>query len=321
LVINTDTYGFFEGLKMFKKSFVYLVLSSFVLMGASLDAEAKRMGGSKSVGKQSQSVTQKQQAAPAQPAQAPTAAPASAAKPATAPAAAQPKKGFGMGGILGGLAAGLGLGWLLSHFGMGEAAASFLMGFLMVAAVAMIGLWLFRRFANKGQASYKASPAGGAPWENQQRPDRQEPVNFGSSSASPVAEVAAPEVAEIAIKDFDQESFLLNAKKHFVHLQEAWDRGDLEKLREFATPEMFAELNQDLQARATEQNRTEVVTIEADLLGVESLQDVYLASVRFSGMIREQANGPAESFVEVWNLTKPVNGQGGWVLAGIQQLV
>ena len=303
---------------MFKKSFVYLVLSSFVLMGASFDADAKRMGGSKSVGKQSQSVTQKQQAAPAQPAQAPTAAPASAAKPAAAPAAAQPKKGFGMGGILGGLAAGLGLGWLLSHFGLGEAAASFLMGFLMVAAVAMIGLWLFRRFANNGQATYKASPAGGAPWENQQRFDRQEPMNVGSSAAAPVVDAA---VTEVAIKDFDQESFLLNAKKHFVHLQEAWDRGDLEKLREFATPEMFAELNQDLQARATEQNRTEVLTLEADLLGVESLQGIYLASVRFSGMIREQADGPAESFVEVWNLTKPVNGQGGWVLAGIQQLV
>jgi predicted lipid-binding transport protein (Tim44 family) len=300
---------------MLKKSFIYLVLSSFVLMGASFDAEAKRMGGSKSMGKQSQGVTQKQQAAPAQ---APAAAPATAAKPAAAPAAAQPKKGFGMGGILGGLAAGLGLGWLLSHFGMGEAAASFLMGFLMVAAVAMIGLWLFKRFANKGQATYKASPAGGAPWEDQQRFDRQEPVNVGSSSAAPVVQAAA---SEIAIKDFDQASFLLNAKKHFVHLQEAWDRGDLEKLREFATPEMFAELNQDLQARATEQNRTEVLTIEADLLGVESLQDVYLASVRFSGMIREQADGPAESFVEVWNLTKPVNGQGGWVLAGIQQLV
>ncbi len=303
---------------MFKKSFVYLVLSSFVLMGASFDADAKRMGGSKNVGKQSQSVTQKQQAAPAQPAQAPTAAPATAAKPAAAPAAAQPKKGFGMGGILGGLAAGLGLGWLLSHFGLGEAASSFLMGFLMIAAVAMIGLWLFKRFANNGQASYKASPAGGAPWDNQQRFDRQEPVTVSSSAAAPVVEAA---VAEVAIKDFDQDSFLLNAKKHFVHLQEAWDRGDLEKLREFATPEMFAELNQDLQARATEQNRTEVLTLEADLLGIESLQDIYLASVRFSGMIREQADGPAESFVEVWNLTKPVNGQGGWVLAGIQQLV
>jgi predicted lipid-binding transport protein (Tim44 family) len=303
---------------MLKKSFVYLVLSSFVLMGTSFDAEAKRMGGSKSMGKQSQSVTQKQQAAPAQPAQAPAAQPATAAKPAQAPAA-QPKKGFGMGAILGGLAAGLGLGWLLSHFGLGEAAASFFMGLLIVMAVAMVGLWLFRRFASNGQATYKTSPAGGPQWEDQNRFDRQEPVS--APAATHGGSVAQPSAPEVAISGFDQESFLLNAKKHFVHLQDAWDRGDLEKLKEFATAEMFEELRQDLEARATVQNRTEVLTLEAELLGVESLQDVYLASVRFSGMIREQADGPAESFVEVWNLTKPVNGQGGWVLAGIQQLV
>ena len=305
---------------MFKKSFVYFVLSSFVMMGASFDAEAKRMGGSKSMGKQSQSVTQKQQAAPAQPAQAPAAQPATAAKPAQAPAA-QPKKGFGMGGILGGLAAGLGLGWLLSHFGLGEAAASFFMGILIVMAIAMVGLWLFRRFANNGQATYKTSPAGGPQWEDQNRFERQEPVSAPTSSSSYSGSVATPSAPEVAINGFDQESFLLNAKKHFVHLQDAWDRGDLEKLKEFATAEMFEELRQDLEARATVQNRTEVLTLEAELLGVESLLDVYLASVRFSGMIREQADGPAESFVEVWNLTKPVNGQGGWVLAGIQQLV
>ena len=90
---------------MLKKSFVYLVLSSFVLLGSSMEVEAKRLGGSKSFGKQT-SLTKKQ-AAPA-PA-APAAQPAQAAKPAAAPAAAQPKKGFGMGGILGGLAAGLGI--------------------------------------------------------------------------------------------------------------------------------------------------------------------------------------------------------------------
>ena len=118
-----------------KKSFVYLVLSSFVLLGSSMDVEAKRLGGSKSVGKQSN--ISKKEATPA----------AKPAAPAAAPAAAQPKKGFGMGGILGGLAAGLGIGWLLSHFGLGEAASSFFMGLLMVMAVAMIGLWLFRKFA------------------------------------------------------------------------------------------------------------------------------------------------------------------------------
>ena len=280
-----------------KKSFVCLVLSSFVLAGTSFNADAKRLGGSKSMGKQSQSVTQKQQAAPAQPA-APAVAPAPAAKPAPAAPAAQPKKGFGMAGILGGLAAGLGLGWLLSHFGLGEAAASFFMGLLVVLLVVMVGAWLFRRFSGN-QATYKTSPAAGPAWDADNRFDRQEPTSSGSATVS--APSASPEI-DPAIKNFDPESFLINAKKHFVHLQDAWDQGDLAKLKEFATAEMFEELRQDLEARATLQNRTEVLTLEADLLGIESSSDVYMASVRFSGMIREQSDGPAESFVEVWNL-------------------
>jgi predicted lipid-binding transport protein (Tim44 family) len=181
----------------------------------------------------------------------------------------------------------------------------------------MIGLWLFRKFSSS-QATYKTSPAGGPAWDGQQRYEKQEPMVMPSSASEP-----APAAVSIdsTIQNFDQESFLLNAKKHFVHLQEAWDNGDLSKLKEFATAEMFEELRQDLAARANVNNRTEVLTLEAELLGVEAASDVYLASVRFSGMIREQAEGAAESFVEVWNLTKPMNGQGGWVLAGIQQLV
>ncbi len=299
---------------MMKKSLLGVVLSSLVLLGSSMDVDAKRLGGSKSMGKQNSSVTQKQATPAAAPA-APAAQPAPAAKPAPAasPAATQPKKGFGMGGILGGLAAGLGIGWLLSHFGLGEAAASFFMGLLIVMAVAMVAMFLFRKFAGS-QAKYKTSPAGGPQWDAPQTYERQEPVV--SSSSAP-----AVETPRSSIQNFDQESFLLNAKKHFVHLQEAWDNGDLLKLQEFATVEMFEELRQDLAARANVNNRTEVLTLDAELLGIETAEDVYLASVKFSGMIREQADGAAESFVEVWNLTKPVNGQGGWVLAGIQQLV
>ncbi len=299
-----------------KKTIIWLALSSFVLLGTSFNADAKRIGGSKSMGRQSSSVTQKQQAAPtpATPTQTPAAAPV-AAKPATpAPAPmAQPQKKFGWGGMLGGLAAGLGLGWLLSHFGLGEAASSFFMGLLIVMAVAMVGLWLFRRFAG---ASYKTSPAGGQQFDAGYQYDKQEPT----VSTTPVSAREVP-VNVSSIADFDQEAFLANAKKHFVRLQEAWDQGDLLQLKEFATVEMFEELREDLQARVSQNNKTEVLTLDAELLGVETTSDVYLASVRFSGMIRENAEAPAESFVEVWNLVKPVQGQGGWVLAGIQQLV
>jgi predicted lipid-binding transport protein (Tim44 family) len=120
---------------------------------------------------------------------------------------------------------------------------------------------------------------------------------------------------------FDQIAFLANAKHYFTRLQKAWDAGDLEALREFTTPEMFASLQRDLQGRAEGVNHTDVVTLNAELLGVETDTNTYLCSVEFSGLIREQAEGPAEPFREVWNLSKPVNGPGGWVLAGIQQLV
>jgi predicted lipid-binding transport protein (Tim44 family) len=112
-----------------------------------------------------------------------------------------------------------------------------------------------------------------------------------------------------------------NAKHYFVKLQKAWDDGDLNSLREFATPEMFSNLTQDLNARAEASNQTDVVSLNAELLGVETGQDNYLASIQFTGMIREQAGAQAESFTEIWNLSKPIHGSGGWVLAGIQQLV
>jgi len=40
--------------------------------------------------------------------------------------------------------------------------------------------------------------------------------------------------------------------------------------------------------------------------------------VRFTGTMR--VDGELETFDEVWNLTKPVDGKTGWLLAGIQQL-
>jgi predicted lipid-binding transport protein (Tim44 family) len=92
-------------------------------------------------------------------------------------------------------------------------------------------------------------------------------------------------------------------------------------LREFTTSEMFATIQQDLAGRTDSANQTDVVTINAQLLGIEILDNAYYCSVQFGGMIREQQGAPANNFSEIWNLSKPVEGPGGWVLAGIQQLV
>ncbi len=82
---------------------------------------------------------------------------------------------------------------------------------------------------------------------------------------------------------------------------------------------MFAEFRLELQERGESANVTDVVKLDAEVLGVETVGNDYLASVKFTGLIKEDAAADATTFAEVWNLSKPVDGRGGWVLAGIQQ--
>ncbi|HVL59347.1 MAG TPA: Tim44-like domain-containing protein, partial [Burkholderiaceae bacterium] len=119
---------------------------------------------------------------------------------------------------------------------------------------------------------------------------------------------------------FDVEGFLRNAKVYFIRLQAAFDAADLNDLREFTSPQMFAELKMQIDERRGAANVTEVVALDAELLGVHSSEHEHLASVRFTGLIREAAGATAQPFDEAWNFTRPAHGGGGWVLAGIQQL-
>ncbi|WP_064572604.1 Tim44 domain-containing protein [Cupriavidus gilardii] len=318
-------------------------LAGMLAFGMVFDAEAKRMGGSRSFGKQSSNVTQQRQQAPQQtPAQQQAQQPAQQAAPATAGAgaatAAAPRRNWG--GILGGIAAGLGIGWLLSQFGLGGAALTFLSNLILIAALAFIAIWLIRKFrggAKRPQPAYAgAAGAGGSPggrtdlnrgaFDRGQEPMMREPVLQPSAqSAGPAAlQPAAAAGSQVAQPwgvpaDFDTEAFLRNAKVYFVRLQAAWDAGNLDDIREFTTPEMFAEIKMDLGDRGTQGNHTDVVTLDATLLGIESTDNQHVASVRFSGMIRENEGEAAQPFAEVWNLAKPASGAGGWVLAGIQQ--
>ncbi|MDF3889333.1 MULTISPECIES: Tim44 domain-containing protein [Cupriavidus] len=337
-------------MSLFRARFMAGVLIGALALGMALDANAKRLGGSRSVGKQSSGVTQRQQApaqqspnqTPAQQQPAQQAAPAGAAAGAGAAAAAAPKRNWG--GMLGGIAAGLGIGWLLSHFGLGGAAMGFLSNLILIALVAFAAIWLIRKFrggaSRPQQPAYAGAGAGSGPGGmggsnepvlRQQVPaGASNPVMSGSGAASPLqsaAPVMAGAAAAAAVAqpwgvpaDFDTEAFLRNAKVYYVRLQAAWDAGNLEDIREFTTPEMFAEIKMDLSERGAEVNKTDVVTLEGELLGIEDSPAQHLASVRFSGMIREKAGEPAQPFAEVWNLAKPVTGSGGWLLAGIQQV-
>ena len=297
--------------------FFKAVLLSLTLMFASVaHVDAARLGSGKSIGRAPSAPMQKQ-AAPAQkPAQQ-----AQPATPAPAPQAA-PSRFGGMGGLLGGLAAGLGIGYLLSHFGLGEAASSMITGLLIAMLVGFAIMFVIRRLlpAMSGAGSNANTPTGLQRTNIEQSP-RQEPAFTPAANAFGGISAESEVFQSTLPPGFDERTFLENAKQYFATLQKAWDQGDLIALREFTTPDMFATIQQDLAGRTDTTNQTDVVSNNAKLIGIETIETHYFCSIQFSGMIREQVGAPASDFSEIWNLSKPVEGPGGWVLAGISQLV
>ena len=283
------------------------------------EAEAKRMGGGGSFGRQSQGLSRQ---TPAQPAQNQMANPSSQQRQAAAPGAQTPKPASPWRNILGGALLGLGLGALLSHLGIGGALASMISTILMIGLLALAAMFIYRMLRRKSpDAHARHAYAGG--YSPGAAADVRTPEIGSRVGAQPAAFQADAQtggsVADIPA-DFDVPGFLRNAKTYFIRLQAAWDRADVNDIREFTTPEMFGELRLQLQERGASPNHTDVVSLDADLLRIETVGNDYIASVRFSGMIKEAENAPAEEFTEVWNLSKPASGQGGWLLAGIQQL-
>ncbi|WP_026354538.1 Tim44 domain-containing protein [Massilia niastensis] len=327
------------------KKFLVTMMLAVTAVSMIAEATARPLGGKRSIGRQSQAVRQMPAPAPA-PAPAfqrqPSAAPAAAAGTAGAAAAAAKKPSMWKG-ILGGALLGLGLGALLSHFGIGGAFASAIATILMIALLALAVLFIVRMFRRKDtpanpqfkNAFGTPQPAGAVATPDIGSGLRQpawQPSAFGGQQpqggvsfdkgvpAAAVAGAAAPHAQWGVPGDFDSESFLRHAKSSFIRMQAAWDRGDTNDLREFTSPEVFAELKMQIQERGGVADFTDVVAIDAQLLGIETTATDYLASVQFNGMMRTAQNAPAEPFTEVWNMSKPLSGNGGWVLAGIQQL-
>ena len=295
-------------MKLFSLLALALTLGFTMTVG---DAEAaKRIGGGKSTGMQRQvSTPDKSPSSAAAPAQ------ASSAKPA---AAAQSRSSWM--GPLAGLAAGLGLAALASHLGFGEELASMLMiGLVVMAVIVAIGFFMRRR-AGGQQAAMASMGAGGGRFNNgasetsQAAPLlRAHQVSMPGSAAS----TGGSRVGNIPA-EFDVPAFERNAKINFIRLQAANDAGNLDDIREFSTPEMYAELKMNITERGDAAQHTDVVSIHAQVLDVAEEAARYVVSVRFTGLISEGPGLSSESIDEVWHLVKPREGRGGWLLAGIQ---
>jgi len=280
---------------------------------------AKRFGGGGSLGKQRPAPTTMKEATPgtapatpASPAQA-AGAPATAAKTAPATPPAQP----GFMSRFGGLIAGLGIGALLGSLFGGSGIAGFL-AMLLVAAIAFVAIRAFmsRRASPAGEPMQFAGAGAGAGNAPAARPA----LNIGGGIAAASA-AEAPRATPVAIPGFEAEPFLRVAKTSFIRLQAANDAGDLDDIRDFTTPEMFAEIAMQVRDRGSAPQKTEVVTLDASLVEAVVEGDYAIASVRFTGLIREAANANPEPFDEVWHVRQDQRDRKAtWLIAGIQQV-
>ena len=286
-----------------------LVFSAGAMLTASFDAEARRMGGGKSFGRQSSNVTQQRQSV--------TPPAASTATRSTAAAGTAAKSGMSRFlGPIAGIAAGLGIAALLSHLGLSGALLEFLSSAILIGLLVFGVMYIVRRL--KGGAARPAMQQAGGMQRQSATPQQG-----WSQAAQPAAAAVASTPAAPADKswfipgDFDTAAFLRNAKAQFIEIQAVWDSGDLTRLTEYMTDDLVAEIKPELMTRE-EGSVTEVVLLNAELLGIEAVSGGHLASVRYSGMLREAKDAEAFRFEEVWNLYKGENA--GWLLAGIQQI-
>lgn len=282
-----------------------MVVLSLVFVAG--EADARRLGGGATSG-------MKRQTPPPQPAQPVPAKPAATPGAAAAPAAAVPPKRNWLGPIAG-IAAGLGLAALFSHLGMGEGFAN-VMTMLLLAGVAFFALrWAMRRFGRpveRAPQGLQFAGAGGAPVSAA--------PPFGTRPSAPAAGISQPNSLPSGLPSgFDTPAFERIAKLIFIRMQAANDAGNLEDLRQFATPEMFATFRLDLQDRQGSAQQTDVMQLDAQVLDFSNEADQQIVSVRFHGLIRETPESPAMPFDEIWHLVKPADGSREWAIAGIAQ--
>jgi len=296
-----------------------ILLSVFIaLMGltfVAVDAEARRLGGGGSSGLKRQTPPPKAPDAP--PAKQTPTQPAATPGTTGAAAAAAPAPKRSWLGPIAGLAAGLGLAALMSHLGLGAEFGSILM-MLLMGVVAIVAIrFLMNRFGRGAQAQ---APQGmqfaGAGADFARGPQAG---SFGSGGSTEPRFVTPVQSSSALPAGFDAAGFERIAKMIFIRMQAANDAADLEDLRQFATPEMFATFRLDLQERGSSKQQTDVVQLDAQVLDVAEEPTRQIVSVRFHGLIREDLNAPAAPFDEVWHLVKPTDGSHDWAIAGIAQ--
>ncbi|GGB51007.1 preprotein translocase subunit Tim44 [Oceanisphaera marina] len=279
---------------------LFTLIFAIGVTATAFDAEARKMGGGRSMGKSYKT-------APAQPAKQQTAGQNTAGQTQT------PKKSGGlMGGLLGGLLAG---GLIAALMGSGAFEGFQIMDFLMIAGLAFVAFKIFGAL-RKGKAQAQP-PLTAYSGPQQFEAPKEQPLT--SSSPTAVASgFAASDVPFNLPPNFDMQAFLQGSREHYRTLQEAWNKDDLEKIREYVTPELFADLSKERATLSGEQH-TEVMFVDAELVRADHTSYHAQVSLKFSGRYRDSQEGVEQDIKEVWHLERDLTKENApWLIVGLE---
>ena len=302
-------------------SSILVLLCCSLMLTLSDDALAARLGGGSSFGSKPFMSTPAPR--PQQPAFQSKPNPGQTqAQPQQAPAPSRPGGLFGgMGGLMGGLLAGTLIGSLLG--GRGFAGGGF-MDILLFGLMIFIGLKLFAAFRGSQRPAQAGAGAQGMQNSSAQ-PEagmmREDASGNGwealRNQSAAQADVPGPQIP--MPPGFDAEEFLRGAKMAYTRLQAAWDKRDMNDISQFATEAVQQSVREQM-AADPKPSTTEILLVNAQLLGVHDEGDEQYAQVFFDVLLRETpAQETPSSVREVWHFMRPVSG-GNWKLDGIQQV-
>ena len=212
----------------------------------------------------------------------------------------QPNNPRKWGGVLGGLLA----GGLLASLFMGHGLGAGLMSWLVIGGLAFFIMSLLRKKMPNAAPSGVSSLFGQA--------NQAQPSQFFNEQGASSSYASQPQ-------GFETDAFLREAKVTFLRLQTAYDQKNRQDLCDFTAPEVFAEIEMQLNERGNEPNKTEVMDLKAEMLDVSKQVDSTMVSVRFTGFVKEN-DDPMSPLDEIWHF-RQFAGTKNWVVGGIQQEV
>ena len=305
------------------------LLALFLVFAGLNDAEARRFGGGGNFGGRSSYSSPYQRSA--QPSRSTNQQQSGRQNPAATPG--MPNRG--LMGMLGGLA----LGGLLGSLFMGGGFHG--LNFLDILIFGGIAFMLFKLFAARkastqrpaySRTSHDSShqDSNSNYDQGQNRPagfdtdilfgKNKQPVDTSNQGFQQDADFDSASIPAGIPTGFNTENFLAGAKIAYKALQKAWDERDLAEIRGLTTDKVFAEIQDQIKA-STEENHTDILKLEAELLEVREIGNEIEAVVLFDTVMREDREAQAGQVREVWHFVKPSNpNQTKWLLDGIQQL-